>query len=62
MQLYTGNLVAQNIGKSGRRYDVQTAVCLEAEDFPDAIHYPAFPSTILRPKDKWHRETVYKFV
>lgn len=62
MQVYTGNFVEQNIGKSGRRYDVQTAVCLEAEDFPDAIHYPAFPSTILRPKDKWYRETVYKFV
>lgn len=62
MQVYTGNYVEQHEGKSGRIYDVQTAVCLEAEDFPDAIHHASFPSTVIRPGDKWHRQTIYKFV
>lgn len=61
MQVYTGNWVEQHIGKSGRMYDVQHAVCLEAEDFPDAIHHDTFPSPVLRPGDRWHRETVYRF-
>ena len=61
MQVYTGNYVEQHIGKSGRMYDVQTAVCMEAEDFPDAIHHEAFPTTILRLGENWHRETVYRF-
>ena len=38
LQVYTGNYVEKHEGKSGRMYDVQTAICLEAEDFPDAAY------------------------
>lgn len=62
MQVYTGNWVEQHVGKSGKRYDVQTAIILEAEDFPDALNHPAFPSTILRPGDEYRRETIYQIV
>lgn len=62
MQVYTGNYVEQHPGKSGKMYDVQTAICLEAEEFPDAVNQPAFPSTILRPNEKFQRETIYRFV
>lgn len=62
MQVYTGNYVEQHPGKSGQIYDVQTAICLEAEEFPDAINHPTFPSIVLRPEAPYRRETIYRFV
>lgn len=62
MQVYSGNYVEQHKGKSGQMYEAQCAICLEAEMFPDAIHYPLFPNTILRPGEQWQHRTVYRFV
>lgn len=62
MQVYSGNYVEQHKGKSGQMYEAQCAICLEAEMFPDAIHYPLFPNTILRPGEQWQHQTVYRFV
>ena len=62
MQVYSGNYVEKHVGKSGQMYDAQCAICLEAEMFPDAVHYPLFPNTILRPNEKWQHQTVYRFV
>jgi aldose 1-epimerase len=62
MQVYSGNYVEKHMGKSGQMYDVQCAICLEAEMFPDAIHYEQFPNTILRPGEKWAHTTKYRFV
>ena len=62
MQVYSGNYIEKHQGKSGNMYDVQCAICLEAEMFPDAIHYPLFPNTILRPGEQWQHQTVYRFV
>ena len=62
MQVYSGNYVEKHQGKSGQMYDVQWAICLEAEMFPDAIHYEQFPNTILRPGEKWAHTTKYRFV
>ena len=61
MQVYSGNYVENHIGKSGQMYAPQCAICLEAEMFPDAIHYPLFPNTILRPGERWEHKTVYRF-
>ena len=62
MQVYSGNYVEKHVGKSGQTYDVQCAICLEAEMFPDVIHYPLFPNTILRPGEEWLHTTVYRFL
>ena len=61
LQVYTGNYVEQNIGKSGRMYDKQHAICLEAQYWPDSIHHPAFPSIVLRPNEKLDEVTEYRF-
>ena len=62
LQVYTGNWVEQNIGKSGTRYDVQHAVCLEAQNWPDSINHPDFPDIILRPGERLDEVTEYRFV
>ena len=62
LQVYTGNYVEENKGKSGVIYRPQNAICLETQNVPDAINHPNFPSPVLRPGETFESETVYKFV
>lgn len=62
LQVYTGNWVERNIGKSGRTYDVQHAICLEAQNFPDSPNHPNFPNAVLRPGEVYYEKTLYRFV
>lgn len=62
LQVYTGNWVEKNVGKSGKEYDVQTAICLEAQNFPDAPNHVNFPNAVLRPGEIYFEQTEYRFV
>ena len=62
LQVYTGNYVENHIGKGGTMYRPQNAVCLEAQNLPDAINHPHFPSPILRPGEVYTQHTLYKFL
>ncbi len=62
LQVYTGNWVEENIGKSGAMYRVQNSICLETQNCPDAINQPNFPSPILRPGELFEEQTMYKFL
>ena len=61
LQVYTGNYIEQHEGKSGRMYDEQHAVCLEAQNWPDGINHPNFPNIILRPGEPLDEITEYRF-
>ncbi len=61
LQVYTGNWVEKNIGKSGREYDVRHAICLEAQNFPDSPNHSNFPNAVLRPGEVYHEVTEYRF-
>ena len=61
LQFYTGNFLEGEAGKHGVRYERHSAFCLEAQYFPDAVHRPDFPSSILRPGRSWEEETRYRF-
>ena len=62
LQVYTGNWIERNEGKSGTIYDEQHAVCLEAQSWPDSIHHDDFPDVVLRPGDKLDEITEYRFL
>lgn len=62
LQVYTGNWVEPNQGKSGRTYDVQHAICLEAQYHPNSVNIPSFPSIVLRPEERLHEEVEYRFL
>ncbi|MCQ2342704.1 MAG: galactose mutarotase [Paludibacteraceae bacterium] len=62
LQVYTGNWVERNVGKSGRTYDVQHAICLEAQSFPDSPNHDNFPNVVLRQGEVYYARTDYKFV
>lgn len=62
LQVYTGNYVEENIGKSATLYRPQNAVCLETQNVPDAINHPNFPSPVLRPGEEFRQQTIYRFI
>ena len=62
LQVYTGNWVEQHVGKSGKQYDVQHAICLETQYFPDSPNHTNFPSPILRLGEIYYSRTDYRFV
>ncbi len=63
IQFYTGNFLdGKFINRDGKPIKVHSALCLETQHFPDSPNEPGFPSTILRPGEKYHSVTVYKVV
>lgn len=62
IQVYTGNYVENHIGKGGTMYRPQNAVCLEAQNLPNAVNHDSFPSPVLRPGETYTQETIYKFL
>lgn len=63
MQLYTGNFLDGKLtGVGGVNYKQHSAFCLETQHFPDSPNQPHFPSTVLKPSDKFQSTTAYKFL
>jgi len=62
VQFYTGNFLDGSVtGKEGHVYKRRYGFCLETQHYPDSPNHPDFPSTILRPGEKFHQTTVFKF-
>ena len=62
VQLYTANHLNGKVpGVDGVLYPKHGAVCLETQHYPDSVHHPEFPSTILRPGKTWRSTTVFQF-
>ena len=62
VQLYTSNFLDGSLtGRGGVVYKKRQAFCLEAQHYPDSIHHSKFPSTILRPGDRYVQTTIYRF-
>jgi aldose 1-epimerase len=62
IQLYTGNFLdGSSPGKGGHAYRRREAFCLETQHFPDSPNHPEFPSTVLRPGERYHSTTIYQF-
>ena len=62
LQFYSGNFLDGTIkGKAGHVYALRNGFCLETQHFPDSPNKPNFPSTILRPGQKYTSQTVFTF-
>ena len=62
MQFYAGNFLdGSDVGKGGKKYEYRTAFCLESQHYPDSPNQDNFPTTTVRPGEKYHTQTVYKF-
>ncbi len=61
LQFYTGNFLdGKFINRGGTPLKQHTALCLETQHFPDSPNKTNFPSTILKPGEKYHSVTMYK--
>lgn len=62
VQFYTGNFLDGTAhGKDGKVYNYRTGMCLETQHFPDSPNHPDFPSTVLKPGQRFHSTTIFKF-
>jgi aldose 1-epimerase len=62
IQFYAGNFLDGTItGKGGKVYGHRSALCLETQHFPDAPNHPKFPSTELKPGQRYHTITEFRF-
>ena len=62
IQFYCGNFLDGRLrGKSGKPYVHRGGFCLETQHFPDSPNQTNFPSTILKPGDKYESKSVFKF-
>jgi aldose 1-epimerase len=61
VQFYCGNFLDGSEKGKGSVYNHRNGFCLETQQFPDSPNQPEFPSAILKPGEKFHSETVYKF-
>jgi aldose 1-epimerase len=62
VQFYTGNFLDGSlVGKGSVAYAPRAGFCLETQHFPDSPNHPSFPSTTLRPGQRFASTTVFVF-
>ena len=62
IQFYSGNFLDGTlIGTSGNFYRQGDGFALETQHFPDSPNHANFPSTVLRPGQKYATTTIYAF-
>ncbi len=62
VQFYSGNFLdGTYTGKAGAKYTKHSGLCLETQHYPDSPNQPAFPTTLLKPGETLHTETIFAF-
>ena len=61
MQLYTANHFGEIQGRDSKTYNRHSGFCFETQHYPDSPNKPQFPSTVLRPGQKFRESTMFVF-
>lgn len=61
VQVYTDNWADGYKGQHGATFPRRSAICFEAQHFPDSPNHAYFPSVILEPGREYTQKTIYKF-
>ena len=61
VQLYTACSTDYEGGRGGMHYGNFSGLCLETQHFPDTPNNANFPTTVLRPGEKYDTTTIYAF-
>ena len=61
VQFYSDNWADGYKGQFGATFGRRSALCFEAQHFPDSPNRAHFPSGILRPGEVYKQKTIYKF-
>lgn len=62
IQLYTGNFLDGTLPmRNDGTYAKRTGLCLETQHYPDSPNQKSFPTTTLKPGEKYSTKTSFKF-
>ena len=62
VQFYSGNfLTGTLVGISGHIYRQSAGYTFETQHFPNSPNQPSFPSTVLRPGQRFNSTTIFQF-
>jgi aldose 1-epimerase len=62
VHFYDGyKLRPDRVGLQGRKYGANAGLCLEAQNWPDAVNHPHFPSAEIGPGEVYRQVTEYRF-
>ena len=61
LQVYVPTGALSFPGKNGNDYPAFSSVCLETQQFPNAVNIPEFPSVILKAGEIYRSKTLYHF-
>jgi len=61
VQFYSACKTDVKGGKNGADYGQYSGLCLETQHFPDAPNQPHFPTTVLKPGERYDTTTIYAF-
>lgn len=61
VQLYTANHFGGFIGKGKIKYEKNSGLCLETQNFPDAPNHENFPSPVLKLLETYFHKSIYYF-
>ena len=62
IQFYGGNFMqGTNPLKAGKTDGYRTAFCLETQHYPNSPNEPSFPTTVLKPGEKYQSRTYFRF-
>jgi aldose 1-epimerase len=59
VQIYSANFLGDTKGK--KQYHNRWAVCLETQNYPDAINHENFPSCVLKAGETYRTTTKFSF-
>jgi aldose 1-epimerase len=62
VHFYSGKFIPVIQGKAGQLYGPYSAFCLETQVHPNAVNFPHFPDTILRPGQTYFQKTSYRLM
>jgi aldose 1-epimerase len=59
LQVYTGNRIAIETGRSDGQHGPGKGICLEAQRVPDSPQLPGWPTIVIEPGTEYHQRTVW---
>ncbi len=62
VQVYTGYWIPELIIDGKKKFGSFSGIALETQHFPDSVNQPDFPTTVLKPGEKYKETTIYKFI
>lgn len=61
MQVYSGNFLDGVKGKNGAIYKKNAGICFETQLYPNSCNEKKFPTSIIKPDQKFISKTIYHF-